>query len=177
MQFARPGVFTIDSAKTRKRCLIRIMVACSLAFPLAGCSRHEAPDDTVAEEAAADAAAEEGAPGSSGAVPPTPLDAWRPDEERESLPSSRIYYTLTDYAWYAHGEPLLHEGRPHVPVGLPIAASVEEMEKVGEYEGVDYYTRRNDSEPVLYVPVFEGYWLTFRLSTIGAAKVAKSAAQ
>jgi hypothetical protein len=150
------------------------MAACSVAFPLAGCSRHDAADDAVAEEAAADAAAAEGSAGSSAAAPP---DAWRPDEERESLPSSRIYYTLTDYAWYAHGEPLLHEGRPHVPVGLPIAASVEEMEKVGEYEGVDYYTRRNDSEPVLYVPVFEGYWLTFRLSTIGAAKVARSGAQ
>jgi hypothetical protein len=177
MQFARPGDFTIDSAKPRKRCLIRIIAACSVAFPLAGCSRHDATDDEVAEEASADASAEDGSAGSSAAVPPAPPDAWRPDKERESLPSSRIYYTLTDYAWYAHGEPLLHEGRPHVPVGLPIAASVEEMEKVGEYEGVDYYTRRNDPDPVLYVPVFEGYWLTFRLSTIGAAKVAESAAQ
>lgn len=174
MPLVRLGDITITaSVKTRKWCLVRIVCAIGVALALPGCSRGDAPADTAAAQ-------ETTAPTDSAAPPavsaPSPADAWQPDEERKSLPSNRIYYTLTSFPWYARGEPLLHEGRPHVPTGPLITASVEEMEKVGEYEGVEFYTRRNDPDPVLYVPVFEGYWLGFRLNTLGgAAKVAKSA--
>ena len=153
-----------EPVKTGKWCLVRIMV-CAIACAAAGCGREDAPAEEVTGEEPA-------------APLTTPEDVFEPDEERESLPSTKIYYTLTDFAWYAHGEPLVHEGRAHVPVGLPIAASVEEMERAGEYEGVEFYTRRDDSDGVLYVPVFEGYWQAFRSSGPGAtSKVAGPAAQ
>jgi len=85
------------------------------------------------------------------------------DEERVTLPSSRIYYTLTSYDWYARGQPLLHDGRAYTPQGLPIPASLEEMTRVGEFEGVEYYERAGDSSPAVFVPVFQGYWQQFRL--------------
>jgi hypothetical protein len=82
-------------------------------------------------------------------------------EERVSLPSSRIYYTLTSHEWYARGEPLVHEGRTYRPGGMPVAASLTDMTRLGEFRGVEYYHRAGDTAAV-YVPVFEGYWQTFR---------------
>jgi len=157
--------------KPRKWCLVRSVLSAVLVAVATGCSREQAPAEPPAETAAAPATEQE----TSSTSAPTASDAWKPDDERESLPSNRIYYTLTDYPWYARGEPLMHTGRPHVASGLPITASVEEMEKAGEYEGVEFYTRREESEPVLYVPVFEGYWLGFRLNTTSG--VARSLAQ
>jgi hypothetical protein len=155
----------------RKWCLVRTAVA---ILALVNCSRGQAPTDAPADATAAATTEQESSAAAGTSVP----DAWKPDAERKSLPPDRIYYTLTDYPWYARGEPLLYQGRPHVPAGVPIAASVEEMQKAGVYEGVEFYTRREDSDSTLYVPVFEGYWLAFRPSlTIGAANVAKSAAQ
>lgn len=89
--------------------------------------------------------------------------------EREVLPSARIYYTLTDHEWYARGEPLLHDSRAYQPAGMPVSASATEMELVGEYHGVDYYVRREDASHALYVPVFEGYWQSFRPDTASTA--------
>jgi hypothetical protein len=166
MQFARPGDIAITStATTAKWCLFRIVIACAVACAASGCRRGDAPASPAAGDEPAEAATT------------LPADTWEPDKDRKSLPSTKIYYTLTDYAWYARGEPLVHEGRQHVPVGLPIAASVEQMEREGEYDGVEFYTRRDDADPVLYVPVFEGYWQAFRSSARGAASVARRAVQ
>jgi hypothetical protein len=80
----------------------------------------------------------------------------------ETLPEARIYHTLTDHEWYARAEPLQHDGVPYEPAGAPIAVSLPEMEQVGAYRGVDYYRRVQDPAPVLYVPVFQGWWQPFR---------------
>jgi hypothetical protein len=82
--------------------------------------------------------------------------------ERMTLPPYRIYYTLTSYAWYARGEPLIHDARAYYAAGWPVAASAAVMELLGEYQGVSYYARRGDTNSVVYVPVFEGYWQPFR---------------
>jgi hypothetical protein len=84
-----------------------------------------------------------------------------PAEDVVTLPTSRIYYTLTSYDWYARGEPLVHEGRPYEPEGMPVGASLTDMTKAGEYQGVEFYVRGGDSGAV-YVPVFDGYWQLFR---------------
>jgi hypothetical protein len=81
---------------------------------------------------------------------------------REDLPTARIYFTLTDHEWYARGQPLLHEGTQYSASGRIVAAAAPEMEHVGDYEGVDYYSRRDEDAHVLYVPVFQGYWQPFR---------------
>lgn len=82
------------------------------------------------------------------------------DAPRETLPSSRIYYTLTRHEWYARGEPLVHEGRRYQAGGMPVRAELDEMRHLGDYHGVEYYAREDGSSAV-YVPVFEGYWQPF----------------
>jgi len=85
--------------------------------------------------------------------------------ERETLPSHRIYYTLTQHAWYARGEPLLHDNRAWQAAGMPVAASASDMQLLGEYQGVEYYALGGDTASAVYVPVFEGYWQPFRPDT------------
>lgn len=80
---------------------------------------------------------------------------------REQLARDRIYYDLTRFEWYARGEPLVRDGVAYQPAGLPIALSLRELERIGEFEGVEYYRRAGDADH-LYVPVFDGYWLAFR---------------
>ena len=87
---------------------------------------------------------------------------YQESPDLETLPESRIYHTLTDHEWYARAEPLRHEGAPYEPAGLPIVASLPEMQHVGAYQGVDYYRRIDEADPVLYIPVFQGYWQPFR---------------
>lgn len=82
-------------------------------------------------------------------------------EAGERLPADRIYYDLTRFEWYARGEPLLHDGVGYQPAGMPLAALASEMKLLGEYEGVEYYRRESD-DGLLFVPVFDGYWLAFR---------------
>ena len=85
-------------------------------------------------------------------------------EARRLLTRDRIYYDLTRYDWYARGEPLVHGQSSYQPAGAPVAASLDQMEREGEYQGVEYY-RRDGDETLLYVPVFDGYWLGFRPTT------------
>ena len=79
-----------------------------------------------------------------------------------TLPSNRIYYTLTSFDWYARGEPLVHDGRAYAPEGMPVSASLADMSKAGDYHGVEFYVRSGDPDPVVYVPVYDGYWQRFR---------------
>jgi hypothetical protein len=82
--------------------------------------------------------------------------------EPERQPN-RIYYDLMQFVWYARGEPILFENAPYRPRGAPIRASADRMEKAGEYQGVEFYKadEDDDADAVIYVPVFEGFWLRF----------------
>jgi hypothetical protein len=127
-------------------------VAAALACALAACGgRDDSADESDGSAVAIDAEQD------------TAFFVAAP--ERENLPSARIYYTLTQHEWYARGQPLLHENRPYHAVGMPVAASLPDMEELGEYQGVDYYARRGDTAAAVYVPVFEGYWQPFRADT------------
>lgn len=132
------------------------LLACVAGWVVAACSPESADPDTAAT-APAPAAADIGVTDST----------FAPDAQRETLPSNRIYYTLTQHEWYARGQPLVHEDRAYHPSGMPVAASLPEMSVAGEYHGVEYYLRDADAEPILYIPVFEGYWQAFRADTAG----------
>lgn len=124
--------------------LLRAAAACAV---LSACARE--PEPTNGRTAGADSALAD--------------TTFTPEPERVTLPTSRIYHTLTTYEWYARGEPLLHDGRAYRPEGMPISASLTEMSRAGEFRGVEYYVRDGDSSPAVYVPVFQGYWQRFRL--------------
>jgi hypothetical protein len=150
----------MTSTKSRSR-MVPGIVACCL---LTSCGDAR-PQTTGEPGTAAQQGAE--APDEWGAISPAagPDSLFEPAEQRRILPRHRIYYTLTDYDWYARGEPLVLDGVPYVPAGLPVAASADDMRQLGSYQGVDYY-EWDDGAPQggavrLYVPVFEGYWQTF----------------
>ena len=115
------------------------------------CGAEEDPAVSAAPVAAADSSA-------------GPDSTFASEPDRVLLPADRIYYTLTAHEWYARGEPLVHEGRSFNPAGMPVAASLSEMERVGEYQGVEYYRRTGD-DTTLFVPVYRGYWQVFRSAT------------
>lgn len=125
---------------------MKIAVAAGLALGLFACGAPDLAHD---------------APGGGATVAGTLLPAPAAPARTEFLPSERIYYDLTQFEWYAHGEPLRDAGLSYQPFGMPLAAPLAEMERAGDYQGVEYY-RRSGSEGLLYVPVFEGYWLAFQ---------------
>ncbi len=88
----------------------------------------------------------------------------------EELPA-RIYYDLTRYQWYAQGEPLRHGGGVYSPRGTPVRVATSALSKVGDYQGVDIYVARDATEnpDVVYVPVFEGFWLRFVRDPVSAS--------
>lgn len=81
----------------------------------------------------------------------------------------RIYYDLTRHDWYRRGEPLVVEGREYLPAGDLVVGPLEAFDRFGDFEGVDYYGRREGSDDVLFVPVFERYWLPFAAEGIRRA--------
>jgi hypothetical protein len=82
-------------------------------------------------------------------------------EVAEPLPE-RIYFDLTRYDWYAHGEPLVYAEIQYEVGRNLLAAPTSAMRKLGEYQGVDVYGPADTpSDSTLYVPVFPGYWLPF----------------
>jgi hypothetical protein len=104
--------------------------------------------------------------GNSGRHEPEPaalVDVARADQPtRDSVPRE-IYYDLMAFAWYARAEPLIFEPVSYMPAGAPTAIPLAKLILAGNYQGVDFYVLRSDHEPpdVVYVPVFEGYWLPF----------------
>jgi hypothetical protein len=138
----------------RMRRTVLCFAACCL---LAACDRDEPAVHTAAGEI--------DAPEITGGVD----TVFTAAPMREDLPSARIYYTLTDHEWYARGDPLVHENAPYIPGGQPVSASLDEMEHMGAYHGVEYYVRHGDERQTLYVPVFEGYWQPFRPDTTRSA--------
>jgi hypothetical protein len=126
--------------------------ACLLAIALAaGCGRGGRDEDspagirdaaTVVVSNAADQDAANGQ--SAGTIP---------DE---------IYYDLTRFEWYRHGQPLMIDGTGYVPDGIPRALRDRPLERAGEYGGVAYYAAPGSAPTgVVLVPVFEGYWQAF----------------
>lgn len=85
-----------------------------------------------------------------------PMGEEPPDAEARP---DRIYYDLMRYDWYAHGEPLVFDSASYEPDGRPVSIDARTLQLVGEYDGVDVY--RRDTDPRLYVPVYDGYWLAF----------------
>lgn len=132
--------------------LALLLVTTASAFT--SCQRETREDETPAvEEDAPPEPSENGAAGS---------ESLEPQVEEDDLPPV-IYYDLTRFDWYARGEPMRLDDGAYAPGGAPVRAATSEMEKVGEYEGVEYYARddASGSEGVVYVPVFEGFWLPF----------------
>ncbi|HUF50595.1 MAG TPA: hypothetical protein VMN60_07180 [Longimicrobiales bacterium] len=128
--------------------LHRLCRCAALCAALAACARAEPSTEAPAAPPAA-------GPGDLADT------TFMPHPERVVLPADRIYYTLTEHEWYARGEPLLHEGRAFSPSGMPLAASLPDMERAGEYRGVEFY-RRAGMDDALFVPVYRGYWQVFR---------------
>jgi hypothetical protein len=139
--------------RTMSRALLMTGVA---ALALGGCRRDEPEPETAGVEIDAPEIL-------SG------VDTVYASVERQTLPPSRIYYTLTDHPWYARGEPLVHENAAYHAAGMPVAASVDQMQHAGEYQGVDYYLRQGDERQAVYVPIYEGYWQSFRADTAARA--------
>lgn len=81
---------------------------------------------------------------------------------RDSLPR-QIYYDLMAFDWYARAEPLIIAQQAYMPSGAPTSIPLAKLQLAGNYQGVDFYLLHSDREPpdVVYVPVFEGYWLPF----------------
>jgi hypothetical protein len=88
----------------------------------------------------------------------TPQDPEPPPADQ--TPHLRIYYDLTRYDWYAQGEPLVLDGEMYTARTGLLASPAENMERVGEYHGVDAYVTADDDSTV-YVPIFPNYWQPF----------------
>lgn len=86
---------------------------------------------------------------------------------------ARVFFNLTAYGWYARGEPLMFDGRAYGLAGGPRPVPFRELERVGDYQGVEVYAGKHSGRDTLLVPIFEGYWLPFSAS---AAPVAEGAA-
>jgi hypothetical protein len=150
-----------DAPRTRilkRRHVLLLALACQIA---PGCDRL-ADGGAEADAPEIDGAAAEPAAGPS-AIPPS-----------EPLPA-RIYFQLTDYDWYARGEPLVYASASYRAARGVIAAPTSAMRKVGEYHGVDVYTNAGaDTDSAVYVPVFPGYWQAFHLTEPAAAAASGS---
>jgi hypothetical protein len=133
---------------SRRDIAIRHGKAMAVVLAMSGCTGEPAADMEPLEPAPMDQIAA--------------VDPIYEAPKLQTLPESRIYHTLTDHEWYARAEPLLHNGVAYEPAGMPIVASLPEMQHIGDYQGVDYYVRLDEPGPVLYVPVFQGYWQPFR---------------
>lgn len=111
---------------------------------------EEPADETVAQAAAVHTAPEQ-------------PEATSSDDGARDAPSV-IYYDLTHFDWYRHGEPILIEGRRYRP-GRVQASGERRFQREGAYDGVDFYVPRGEPTPhdTVYVPVYNGYWLPFAL--------------
>lgn len=74
-----------------------------------------------------------------------------------------IYYDLTAFDWYRQGEPLVIDGRPYQPNGIPESGRARVFEPAGEHLGVRYYIVEGTESPypTVYVPVSPNYWQPF----------------
>lgn len=135
------------------RTLLHRMVLTALALTAIACGGQDPDDDAAGPPAEA---------AGSASVSATVTDSIHVPLEEEPEPGVRLYPTLTDYEWYARGEPLRHEGVAYLPAGAPITAATSDMQHAGEYQSVDYYVRTGLADGVVYVPVYRGYWQPFR---------------
>jgi len=145
-----PSGMTSKYARSPRSLLAAIVLAGT--FLSAGCR----------EDGAAEAEVADGAPDPAAVAPDTADEGiFIAEEDHVDERPETIYYDLTRFDWYARGEPLMHEGRAFVAGGTLVAAPLSAMERIGEYGGVAYY-RRPEVAGVLFVPVYDRYWLQFR---------------
>ncbi len=88
--------------------------------------------------------------------------------ERGATPR-RIYYRLTDFAWYLQGEPLLADGRAYAVAGPPLRIEAAALRLAGSYQGVDYYRAAPADSATVYVPVSPRYWVPFSAVLTGGS--------
>lgn len=96
--------------------------------------------------------------------------AQEADVERGPRPEV-IYYDLTFFEWYKKGEPILLDHGRYLPGEVEPTAE-RHFVKEGVYEGVDYYRAQggdDEGSDIIYVPVYEGYWLPFSLEGAGSS--------
>ncbi|MHB1169570.1 MAG: hypothetical protein ACYC28_09860 [Longimicrobiales bacterium] len=140
----------LQQVMTRIRFTVLALVMTAGTLPLA----CDGSDGTAAEEQAVPAR-EIGtlvdADSLSGPADAEPADA----EERPD----RVYHVLTDFDWYARGEPIVLDGTAYSVSGDVLRMDARTLERSAEYGGVDVYRRAGDAN--LYVPVYDGYWLAF----------------
>lgn len=133
--------------------LAPLLIAAMFATMFAGVSCERAGDTPEVEERAPLESTQNGepVPGSDGT-----------SQEEEHDPPV-IYYDLTRFEWYARGEPMRLDDGAYAARGAPVRGATSGMRRQGEYEGVEYYVRVDepDSADVVYIPVFEGFWLPF----------------
>lgn len=89
--------------------------------------------------------------------------ATRSEEMPTDTSPSRIYHDLMRYGWYQRAEPLVFGQQSYVPSGAPVTIPLAKLRLAGNYQGVDFYILQTEREPpaTVYVPVYEGYWLSF----------------
>src|SRR5690606_24267992 len=136
---------------TRNRIALLALAVTAGTLPLA----CDGSDGSVAEEQAAPAR-EIGTLAGTDSLSGPPDDAESADAEERP---DRVYYVLTEFDWYARGEPIVLDGTAHTVAGDPLRLDARSLERSAEYGGVDVYRRAGD--PNVYVPVFDGYWLPF----------------
>jgi hypothetical protein len=131
-----------------------------LALTPASCAPGgDAPPAEADPEAAADDAPAELVP----SAPEEPASATLPaDRAREDPLPEEIYYSLDDFEWYRHAQPIVHGGRAYEAQDTVLVRSTLELDSLARFGGVLYWARPGDAEPdTVFVPVFEGYWLPF----------------
>lgn len=145
---APPDYMRIQQRIRIRRPLLAVLLAAG-SFA-AGCGEQGVPE--TGEQDAEALAAE-------GRTPPAMRASAEVAAER-IVPPDRVYPNLTNYEWYAHGQPLLFEGRSYSPDDV-VRFPTEDAARVGEYQGVDVYRLADEDDGRLYVPVTAGYWLPF----------------
>jgi len=146
--------------------IVWVVPALALAVGAAACTGDDAGG--VMRAGSAEGLVWRLGPPASAASEDTAAATARPDE---------IYYDLTAYEWYRRGEPLIAGDLAFQPDGVPLPVSFDSLRRAGNYQGVDYYVRRDlsGSHDTLFVPVFDDYWQPFL--PVGSAPAANPAAR
>ena len=149
----------------------RLAALAVAGLALLGCEREATPGATPAEGAAA-------APATAAAAPVDSASAALAEREARSSEAQprRIYYDLTRFDWYRRGESLVAEGVAYEQTGDPVTMAGDSLRLAGTYQDVDYYVRvDDDARGVVFVPVFQRYWLPFARAGAGTGSPPDSA--
>ncbi|MEN8376780.1 MAG: hypothetical protein ABFS34_15235 [Gemmatimonadota bacterium] len=149
---------TLPNAATR-HVFARLRRATPLILLLAACAGDsgDRPEESIDDEAAADTSVQPApAPPEESGSATLPADRVRADP-----PPPEIYYSLDEFDWYRQALPIVHEGAAYQGLDTVVVLSTLELDSLGRFGGVMYWSRPLEAPDTLYVPVFEGYWLPF----------------